>query len=285
MQKFTTTVIALFAVVTLFTSCKKEYESIEAIDKAKIEAYIAKNNLQNVQSHEDGFYYQITQPGTGPLLQNSDFILYEFDIKSLTGESYQTVSAIGNLASYVGYVSLPSAFRPVMLKVRRGAKVKLIIPSYLAFGKNGNGNIPANEVITADLHIFEEATQAELDDKKLVAYLSAKNITATKHSSGVYYQQLTAGTGTELIDEHSKLVVKYTGKFLDGTQFDSGDALNTTLSQVISGWGKVIPLFKQGAKVRLFIPSTLGYGPAGNAGIPANAILDFTIDITSVSNE
>lgn len=284
MQKITTTVIALFAVVALFSSCKKEYDSIETIDNAKIEAYIAKNNLQNVQSHEDGFYYQIVNPGTGPLLQNTDYVLYEFDIKSLAGNAYQTPSPVSNNASYVGYVTLPSAFRPVILKVSRGATVKLIIPSYLAFGKNGSGNIPSNEVITSDLHVFAEATQAELDENRIIAFLAANNITATKHSSGVYYQVLTVGTGTDVIDEHSNLVVKYKGKFLNGTEFDSGDAFATTLLEVIPGWGKVIPMFKQGAKVRLFIPSELGYGSSTSSGISPNTVLDFTIDITTVTN-
>ena len=284
MRKITSYIVALFSVLVLFSSCKKEYEGIESVDKTKILDYIQKNNLQNVIEHEDGFYYQIVQQGTGDFLTNSDFVLYEFDVKSLDNAVYQEVSPVGNNGTYVGYVSAPSAFRPVMLKVKRGAKVKLIIPSYLAFGKNGNGNIPSNEVIVTNLHVFSEATQAELDDKKIVAFLASKNITATKHSSGVYYQVITPGTGTDVIDEFSSLVVKYSGRFLDGTQFDANESYTTTLNGVIPGWGKVIPLFKKGAKVRIFIPSTLGYGASGNSGIPANSQLDFNIDIINVTN-
>lgn len=285
MRKITTYIVALFSVLIIFSSCKKEYESIESIDDAKIKDYIAKNNLQNVESDESGFYYQVIEEGTGELLKNTDLVFYNFDIQSLTGTSYQSVNSITNNATYVGYVTSPSAFRPVMLKVRRGAKVKLIIPSYMAFGKNGNGNIPSNEVIISNLTIFEEATQAEIDDNRIKAFLTEKNITATKHSSGVYYQVLTQGTGTDIIDEHSKLVVKYSGRLLNETQFDAGDAFSTTLSGVIRGWGEVVPLFKSGAKVRIFIPSELGYGPNPNGAIPANSVLDFNIDITSVTND
>lgn len=284
MRKITSYIIALFSVIVLFSSCKKEYESIETIDKRKIDEYIQKNNLQNVVPDGTGAYYQVIEEGTGDLLTNTDLVYYNFDIQSLTGEVYQSSSAISNNASYVGYVNSPAAFRPVMLKVRRGAKVRLIIPSYLAFGKNGSGNIPSNEVIISNLTIFGETTQAEVDDNRIKAFLTANNITATKHTSGVYYQVLTPGTGTDVIDEHSTLVVKYSGRLLDGTQFDSGDSFSTKLTEVVTGWGEVIPLFKQGAKVRIFIPSGLGYGPPGRGAIPSNAVLDFNIDITTVTN-
>lgn len=285
MRKITTYIVALFSVLVIFSSCDKEYESIESVDKTKIEDYIKKNNLQNVEPDESGFYYQIIEEGTGDLLKNTDLVLYNFDIQSLTGAVYQEASTISNSATYVGYVTSPSAFRTVMLKVKRGAKVKLIIPSYLAFGKNGNGNIPSNEVIVSNLTIFDEATQAELDDKRIQAFLTANNITATKHSSGVYYQVLTAGTGTDSIDEHSDLIVNYSGRLLNGTQFDSGESFSFTLSGVIPGWGEVLPLFTKGTKVRMFIPSSLGYGASGNGAIPANAVLDFTVEITSVTND
>jgi len=284
MRKITTYILALFSVIVLFSSCKKDYESIETIDKRKIEEYIQKNNLQNVEPDGTGAFYQIIEQGTGDFLKNTDLVFYNFDIQSLTGAIYQSASALSNNGTYVGYVTSPAAFRPVMLKVKRGAKVRIIIPSYLAFGKNGSGNIPSNEVIVSNLTIFSETTQADIDDKRITTFLTANNIIADKHTSGVYYQILTPGTGTDVIDEHSTLVVKYAGRLLDGTQFDSSESFSTTLSTVIPGWGEVIPLFKAGSKVRIFIPSGLGYGTSGSGSIPINAVLDFTIDITSVTN-
>ncbi|WP_199118407.1 FKBP-type peptidyl-prolyl cis-trans isomerase [Pedobacter sp. ASV28] len=285
MRKTTLYLATFFGVLILFSSCKKEYESIESIDEAKIKAYIAQNNLDGIMKRDDsGFYYQIVSEGTGDLLKNTDSVLYDFDIKSLSGTVYQAINTNTNNATYVGYVTSPAAFRPVMLKVKRGAKVKVILPSYLAFGKNGNGNIPSNEVILSDLNIYTEKSQQQLDDNRIQAFLTAKGITATKHPSGVYYQVITPGTGTDVIDQHSTVVYKYTGRTLDGTQFDSNDSFSTTLLSVIPGWEKVLPLFTAGAKVRLFIPSNLGYGVLGSGSIPPNAVLDFTIEITSVTN-
>ncbi len=298
MYKTFTYLVALFMVLTLFTSCKKEYEKIEDIDETQIKNYIAKNNLQNVKSDPSGFYYQITAPGTGDLFTNTDYVLYDVTVKSLiNGTQYLQSPTYANLGNYVGYLnsffnsSLSStrsynipAIRTAVLALKPGGSARILLPSYLAFGKNGAGPIPSNEII--DLYVTTSGfkKQDELDDSKIIAFLAANQITATKHSSGIYYQEITPGTGTDVIDEHSTLVVKYSGRFLNGTQFDSNDSFTTTLLAVVKGWEEVLPLFKKGAKVRIFIPSSLGYGTAGYGSVPPNAVLDFTIEITNVTN-
>ncbi|WP_162926640.1 FKBP-type peptidyl-prolyl cis-trans isomerase [Pedobacter chitinilyticus] len=298
MYKTFTYLVVLFMVLTLFTSCKKEYEKIEDIDETQIKNYISKNNLQNVKSDPSGFYYQITEPGTGDLFTNTDFVLYDVTVKSLmNGTQYLQSPTYANLGNYVGYLNsffnsslstsiyynIP-AIRTAVLSLKPGGSARILLPSYLAFGKNGAGPIPSNEII--DLYIKTSAfrKQDELDDDKIIKFLAANQITAIKHSSGVYYQEITQGTGTDVIDEHSSLVVKYSGRFLDGTQFDSSDSYTAKLLEVVKGWGEVLPLFKKGSKVRIFIPSGLGYGTSGYGSVPPNAVLDFTIEITNVTN-
>lgn len=297
MRKITNYLLALFSVLILFTSCKKEYESIKSIDEAKIKDYIAKNNLQNIKSDPSGFYYQIDQPVTGDVFINTDYVLYDVTVKSLlNGTQYLQSPTYANLGNYVGYLnsfyngSLSSvsydipAIRTAVLSLKPGGSARILLPSYLAFGKNGAGPIPSNEIIDLYIKTSVYKKQDELDDDKITTFLRTNNITATKHSSGVYYQVLTQGTGTDVIDEHSSLVVKYSGRFLNGTQFDSSESFTTKLVDVVKGWEEVLPLFKKGAKVRIFIPSSLGYGTGGSGPIPPNAVLDFTIEITNVTN-
>jgi FKBP-type peptidyl-prolyl cis-trans isomerase len=284
MRKTTLYTIALLSVLLIFNSCKKEYETIESIDDTKIQAYIKEKNL-NMTKDPSGFYYHIINQGTGDALLNKDSVLYNFDIKSLSGTVYQGINTNGNNGTYLGYVS-PTPFRIAMSKLNRGGSVQLLIPSYLAFGKNGNGNIPSNEIILTDITTFSQAKQWQLDDKRIIDFLAAKNITnAVKHPSRVYYQVITQGNGGDAIDEeHSTVVFSYTGRLLDGTVFDSSSSFSTRLNTVIQGWGKVLPMFRAGTKVRLFIPSDLAYGTASTGSIPANAVLDFDIEIVSVTN-
>jgi len=273
---------ALVGMFLLFNSCEKEYESIENIDDAKIQAYLKQNNI-SMTKDPSGFYYQIVNPGTGDVLLNKDSVLYDFDLKSLDGTVYQSSNPLGNNGNYLGYVN-PTPFRLAILNLKRGGSAKVIVPSYLAFGKNGNGNIPSNEIILSDVKVYAQKSQVELDDDRIKAFLLAKGITATKHSSRVYYQVITPGTGTEPIDNFTTVVFSYTGRIINGAQFDTGTAFSTSLPYVIQGWQKIIPLFTKGAKIRIFIPSDLAYGSVGNVGIPSNVPLDFDIEITEVKN-
>jgi FKBP-type peptidyl-prolyl cis-trans isomerase FkpA len=63
---------------------------------------------------------------------------------------------------------------------------------------------------------------------------------------------------------------------------------------VIRGWQMGIPLVKKGGIVRLLIPSRYAYGPNAQPqlgvtfglkdGLPANAVLDFDIQLYDITN-
>ncbi|OOQ60472.1 FKBP-type peptidyl-prolyl cis-trans isomerase [Mucilaginibacter pedocola] len=128
--------------------------------------------------------------------------------------------------------------------------------------------------------------QANIDDKAIQAYLAANpSITATKDPSGVYYQNITPGTGSNPTAA-STVSVNYVGKLLSGSQFDSG-TYTTGLaagSQVIEGWKIGLLHAKKDGRILLIIPSRYGYGPSGSGPIPANAVITFTIDVLSITN-
>ena len=131
---------------------------------------------------------------------------------------------------------------------------------------------------------FDAAAQAAADDVKIQAYIKANNITAVKDPSGLYYQIITTGTGINPTSS-STVRVAYTGKLLDGTQFDTNANFQTALSpsaNIIQGWKIGIPFCKQGGRILLIIPSGLGYANSIQSTIPANSVLVFTIDLEQV---
>jgi FKBP-type peptidyl-prolyl cis-trans isomerase FkpA len=121
---------------------------------------------------------------------------------------------------------------------------------------------------------------AEENDAKMQKYISDNSITATKHSSGLYYQIIEPGTGvTPTIS--STVKANYTGKFTNNTSFDGGVA-SFSLGGVIQGWQIGIPLIKQGGKIKLIIPPNLAYGCNDYRGIPGNSVLVFDVELQEV---
>ena len=302
--------LALVGLTLLFSSCKKDYESIQSIDSTTIQNYLSANNITAIPDpNNTGFYYQIINPGTGDNFKNTDSVLFSQNVKSLAnGTSYISTSPNSNEGNYVGYVSRLAtgvttgitvpAINTVMLQLKPGGSARIFLPSYLAFGKNGLNNIPSNENIDLLLTAYPEKVQWKRDDNLINAFITAKGLTTmVKDPSRVYYSVSTVGTGTDVVNATSTVTVKYTGRFLDGTVFDSNsDGASFSLAGgTIQGWTLGIPAGKLtvGGKMRLLIPSGLAYGTTGSVNsntnpatytIRPNTILDFDIEITSVTN-
>ncbi|HTY60024.1 MAG TPA: FKBP-type peptidyl-prolyl cis-trans isomerase [Bacteroidota bacterium] len=105
--------------------------------------------------------------------------------------------------------------------------------------------------------------------------------------SGLQYKVVAAGKGKNPT-VNSTVTVQYSGRLLDGTEFDSsykrGEAATFPCNRVIKGWTEALQLMKEGSKWELYIPSDLAYGPTGYGGgvIPPNATLIFQIELLSV---
>ena len=129
----------------------------------------------------------------------------------------------------------------------------------------------------------QAAENIALGEQFLAANLAKEGVEAT--ASGLQYQILTPGTGTEHPSKSSKVTVHYHGTLIDGTVFDSsvqrGQPISFGLNQVIPGWTEGVQLMVVGEKRRFFIPSKLGYGNRGAGSIPAGATLIFDVELLS----
>lgn len=139
-----------------------------------------------------------------------------------------------------------------------------------------------------------ENTSASAQEEAVVTdYITANSITGTTElgTSGLYYA-IDAPGNTNKPALCNTIVAKYTGKLANGTIFDQTTGASTasfTLGGLIEGWNRTLPLIGEGGKIRLYIPSSLGYGATGsfnpNTGlytIPPNAMLIFDVEIVTV---
>ena len=129
-----------------------------------------------------------------------------------------------------------------------------------------------------------QPASVESEKPAMVTYCNAKNINYLEHTSGLLYQIMDAGTGTVTPTTTSLVTVQYVGKLLNGSTFDSSVTPFTSgLSQLIDGWKIGIPLIKKGGKIKLVIPSALGYSCTGYPPIiPGNSPLFFEVSLLDV---
>jgi FKBP-type peptidyl-prolyl cis-trans isomerase FkpA len=106
---------------------------------------------------------------------------------------------------------------------------------------------------------------------------------STKTANGVYYRDITVGTGAVVATGQS-LKVNYTLWFSNGVQVESGPYTFTLgTGNVIAGWHDGIPGMRVGGKRQLIIPPSMGYGSQGSGPIPGNAVLVFNIEVVSAT--
>lgn len=93
----------------------------------------------------------------------------------------------------------------------------------------------------------------------------------------------------EKVKNNDRVVVNYTGSFIDGKVFDAsanhGGTATFSPSNVVPGFGEGLKMLGKGGKAKLYIPGKLAYGVNGNpgAGIGPNQMLVFDVEIVDVN--
>jgi FKBP-type peptidyl-prolyl cis-trans isomerase len=104
-------------------------------------------------------------------------------------------------------------------------------------------------------------------------------------ASGLQYEVLTKGTGSEHPKATDSVTVNFTAQTVDGQQFDYTEQdrpVTYPLSDVMAGWREGVQLMTEGAKFRFFIPTQLAYGLDGAANVGPNEALIYEIELLKI---
>jgi peptidylprolyl isomerase len=173
-----------------------------------------------------------------------------------------------------------------ILGMKVGGKRTLLIPSSMAWGKDGRKDnagvviVPPNTDVVYDIE------------------LTAVNASPPAQTAQPAYQAIdeVIGAGPLAAATGHTLAVQYTGYLFNesvtdkkGLRFDTSRISGTPFSvklgenKVIAGWEQGLLGMKAGGKRTLIIPASLAYGASGQGSIPANAPLIFDIEVTAVT--
>ena len=133
--------------------------------------------------------------------------------------------------------------------------------------------------------IEDQPDYAQEEIVKREQYLNDNNITVAPTSSGLYYIETLEGTGAAPT-EGVMVEVGYSGKLLDGYEFDAGEfKYKFGSGQVINGFEEAISYMKKGGTATAIIPSHLAYGAYSIGSIPSYSTLIFDLELLEVYGE
>jgi FKBP-type peptidyl-prolyl cis-trans isomerase FkpA len=270
---------------------------------------------------KEGFPYKVFNTGSGEKVKAGNVVRYHLTNKledSLLGTSYGTPAR---------WMSIPktgeqTGLALMLLEARKGDSLVVIqaVDSIIAKtpqaaqdsflqankGKNLKTYVKVVEVYkdeTAAQSVFDKenmenyfkdpamAQQQTKDVAELETYLKTNNINTTKSPWGTYVQVLTPGTGSKA-NPGQYVMVRYTGKLLNGEVFDSNNKPGAPLLPMQVGAGGAIIGFEdgvkqlsKGTKANLYIPSVIGYGAQGAPPkIGPNQNLIFEVEVVDIND-
>ena len=142
------------------------------------------------------------------------------------------------------------------------------------------------QLADAKLRFEEQATKNSEAGQAFQQQFGSQSDVVTL-DSGVQYQVIESGAGDKPGPD-ANVVVHYSGRLIDGTEFDSSYSRNEPasfpVSRVIPGWTEVLQEMAVGSKWTVVVPPELAYGERG-AGplIQPNATLVFDIELIEIS--
>lgn len=266
---------------------------------------------------KNGMEYKIISSGKGNPAAYGEVLKFHFEQKY---KDSTIKTSFGELPTYqaIDSMQLPKEYFEIFKQARSGDSIvtRILVDSVFKGGmgmppggfKKGEylaTNFKILGIIKADAaqddfvkertkYMKEDSIRAIAqkvkDDKILEEYFAKNNIKPAKTTLGTYVEVKQAGS--ELPKDGQTLSVKYTGKLLDGTPFDSNvdssfhhtEPYNVTLGQggSIPGFEDGLRNFGKGGKGTIYIPSTLAYGSQGSGRIPPNSSLLFDVEILDV---
>jgi FKBP-type peptidyl-prolyl cis-trans isomerase len=123
-----------------------------ASEQAALVNYCTTNSI-NYTAHSSGVLYEIIAPGTGttPSLSSRVYITY-------TGKLFDgTIFDSQSNAVLTGWVlnTLIDGWKIGLPLIKKGGRIKLVIPSSLAYGCAGSGSIPSNTPLFFDISLVD----------------------------------------------------------------------------------------------------------------------------------
>lgn len=279
--------------VAFLASCSEQADAIvnqkRLQNDQEIKAYLLSEGIA-AQRTTEGLYYKVISTGTSQQrVAIGDEIKVTYIARRLDGVIVDSseISLNKPVSAIFGVTRIPFLSDQAMQLVfgtilTEGDSATLLLPSFLSQGATGSLLFPAYSSVRIDMRVTSISTETEQMD----AFVRNNNIVITETTaSSLRFGKIVSYPDSAEVKDGSVLSVKYTGRRMDNTIFDSG-TINVTVNStsLVPGFTEGLLKLREGEKANLLFPSVLGYGTQGNQNIPGFSPLYFEVEIVSKSN-
>lgn len=177
------------------------------------------------------------------------------------------------------------------------------IPTQVMANNDAYGKFIEEMQAHAAAQVEAEMKAAAEGNKKIgaefIAKTKADDKAYTALPSGVLMKTTKAGNADKKPTDKDTVSVRYTGKLVDGTIFDSsardengvpvqfvageGETVDLPLGQLIKAWAEAIPLLGVGGQCTIIVPADQAYGDNAVGIIPPGSTLIFDIELDGIA--
>ncbi|MVT39947.1 peptidylprolyl isomerase [Chitinophaga oryziterrae] len=125
-------------------------------DMATIKTYLTAHNLAASLDTATGIYYNIVAPGNG--VDSIKYFGTTIDVLykgSLMADSTVFDSTTTNTPRNFVYQELIKGWQLEIIRITKGGKIKLYIPSFWGYGTVAHPGIPANSILIFDIELTD----------------------------------------------------------------------------------------------------------------------------------
>ena len=242
--------------------------------------YLKKDTLEDGQPNqmvwngEKGLRIEWEVKSDQPQLKYGDVVMVNYTARVARGEVYDSNSEIGHpIPLKIGIGQLIEGWEKGMLQMHPGDKGRILIPSKLAYGETGLGNIvPINADIIVNLEITKKIKPIELEEGvKVYKYESV--------DGGKYPVKNQMITFNYFAFRSNNKPGMYDNSYEKGNPFTFRFKNDNLIDGLHIGFSKL----KAGEKAFIDIPAAAAYGKAGIVDlVPKNTNIVYDVRVEKI---
>ena len=125
------------------------------VSKAKAEAFLAENaKKDNIITTASGLQYEILKKGVGSTPTSKSRVTVHYLGTTIDGEEFDSSYSRGQPTTFPLAQVIPGWTEGIQL-MNKGAKYRFFIPSQLAYGESGSGDIQPNATIIFEVELLK----------------------------------------------------------------------------------------------------------------------------------